>query len=105
MCCCDTWNALAFSLVLATTAIAQVKITIPAHRYKAHDEIHAKLENTDKKAVTFCVEFGQTLIEMPLPTPRLLYKATAVEGWFLEMPSRWAARTSLCSISAANNTA
>ena len=41
-------NALAFSLVLATTAIAQVKITIPAHRYKAHDEIHAKLENTDK---------------------------------------------------------
>jgi len=34
-----------------------------------------------------------------------LYTATAVEGWFLKMPSRWAARTSLCSISAANNTA
>jgi hypothetical protein len=33
------------------------------------------------------------------------YTATAVEGWFLKMPSRWAARTSLCSISAANNTA
>ena len=31
------------------------------------------------------------LIEMPLPTPWLLYKATAVEGWFLKMPSRWAA--------------
>jgi hypothetical protein len=43
-------------------------------------------------------------LEMLLPTPLLLYTATAVEGWFLKMPSRWVARTSPCSISAANDT-
>ena len=37
-------------------------------------------------------------LEMPLPTPRLLYTATALEGWFQKMPSRWAARVSLSSI-------
>jgi hypothetical protein len=38
-------------------------------------------------------------LEMPLPTPRLLYTANCVEGSFLKMPSRCAARVSLCSIS------
>jgi hypothetical protein len=33
--------------------------------------------------------------EVPPPTLRLLYNATPVEGWFLKMPMRWAARTSL----------
>jgi hypothetical protein len=52
--------ALGISLILATAAIAQVKITIPAQQYKAHDEIHAKIENAGNNAVTICVEFGQT---------------------------------------------
>jgi hypothetical protein len=52
--------ALGISLILATAAIAQVKITIPAQQYKAHDEIHAKIENAGGNAVTICVEFGQT---------------------------------------------
>jgi hypothetical protein len=48
------------SLILATAASAQVKITVPAQQYKAHDEIHAKVKNTGNNAVTICVEFGQT---------------------------------------------
>jgi len=52
--------ALGLSLILATAAIAQVKITVPPQRYKIHEEIHAKVENTSNNAVTFCVEFGQT---------------------------------------------
>ncbi len=51
---------LGFSQILATAAIAQVKITVPAQQYKVHDEIHAKVENSGNNAVTFCVEFGQT---------------------------------------------
>jgi hypothetical protein len=51
---------LGFSLMQATAAIAQVKITVPTQRYNAHDEIRAKVENTGNIAVTFCVEFGQT---------------------------------------------
>jgi hypothetical protein len=53
-------SALGLSLILATGAIAQVKITVPVQRYKVHEEIHTKVENTGDKAVTFCVEFGQT---------------------------------------------
>jgi hypothetical protein len=51
---------LGLSLILPTAAIAQVKITVPAQRYKVQEEIHAKVENTGSGAVTFCVEFGQT---------------------------------------------
>jgi hypothetical protein len=52
--------ALAFSLIVATGAIAQVKITFPAQRYKLHEQIRAKVENMGNNPVTFCVEFGQT---------------------------------------------
>jgi hypothetical protein len=51
---------LGFSLILATTVTAQIKIAVPAQQFKMHDEIHAKVENTGNNAVTFCVEFGQT---------------------------------------------
>jgi hypothetical protein len=51
---------LGLSQILATAAIAQVKIAVPAQQYKAHEGIHAKVENTGNNAVTFCVEFGQT---------------------------------------------
>jgi hypothetical protein len=51
---------LGFSVILATTASAQVRIIVPAPQFKVHDEIHAKVENTGSNAVTFCVEFGQT---------------------------------------------
>jgi hypothetical protein len=51
---------LAFSLIVATSAVAQVKITIPAQQYKVQEQIRAKAENVGNSAVTFCVEFGQT---------------------------------------------
>ncbi len=51
---------LGLSLILCTPAIAQVKITVSAQQYKVHEEIHARVENTGKGAITFCVEFGQT---------------------------------------------
>jgi hypothetical protein len=53
-------STIGLSLILATTVIAQVKIAVHAQRYKVHEEIHAKVENTGNNAVTFCVEFGQT---------------------------------------------
>ena len=36
---------LASSLIVATSANAQLKITLPAQRYKVHDQIRAKVEN------------------------------------------------------------
>jgi len=51
---------LAIYPLVATTAIAQVKISVPRKQYKVHEEIHAKIENTGNNAITFCVEFGQT---------------------------------------------
>ena len=47
-------------LILPTTAIAQVKITVPSQHYRVHQQIQAKVENTSTRPVTFCVEFGQT---------------------------------------------
>jgi len=48
------------ALILPTIAIAQVRINIPAQHHRAQEEIHAKIENTGGRPVTFCVEFGQT---------------------------------------------
>ena len=48
------------SLLLSNVSFAQVKITVPAQLYGPHEQIHAKVKNTGKSAVTLCVEFGQT---------------------------------------------
>jgi hypothetical protein len=53
-------SILGISLILAAAPVAQVKITAPAQRYKIHEQIRAKVENTGNDAVTFCIEFGQT---------------------------------------------
>ncbi len=53
-------SSLWFCLILTTAANAQVKITIPAQPYRVGEEIPAKVENTGRYEVTFCVEFGQT---------------------------------------------
>ena len=47
-------------LILPSVAIAQVKITVPAHQYKVQEKIPAKVENKGNGAITFCVEVGQT---------------------------------------------
>jgi hypothetical protein len=47
-------------LIQPTVAITQVKITVPAQRYKVQEKIPAKVENEGNGAVTFCVEAGQT---------------------------------------------
>jgi hypothetical protein len=48
------------SLTLPIAAFAQVKISISGQDFRLQDEIHAKVENKESRAVTFCVEFGQT---------------------------------------------
>jgi len=53
-------RALAFSLAITAGATAQVKISLPAQKYKAQEQIRAKVENMSDSAITFCVEFGQT---------------------------------------------
>jgi len=55
-----TLTVIGISLFLATAASAQVKIPLPATRYKLHEEIHATVENIGNNPVTLCVEFGQT---------------------------------------------
>jgi hypothetical protein len=47
-------------LILPVAAFGQVKISLSAQRHKVREEIHAKVENTGSRPVTFCVEFGQT---------------------------------------------
>lgn len=40
-------------------AVGQVRVTIPQPRYKQHDTIDVGVTNTSKRAVSFCVKFGQ----------------------------------------------
>ena len=49
--------SLGLFLFLATSCVAQVKITIPERRYGKRDEIHAKIENAGSRPVTFCSSF------------------------------------------------
>lgn len=51
------------SLVLSlcsVAAAAQVKINIQPKHQKKYETIHASVENTGRKPVTFCIEVGQT---------------------------------------------
>ena len=47
-------------LILPVAAFGQVKISLSAQRHKVQEEIHAKVENTGSRPVTFWLEFGQT---------------------------------------------
>lgn len=51
-----------FCLVLyafSSNAAAQVKIHVPQQHQKKYEKISASVENSGRKPVTFCVEFGQ----------------------------------------------
>jgi hypothetical protein len=50
---------LILTFLIPSRAVAQVRINVPAQRYKAQEEIHAKVENTGNRPVTFCVDVGQ----------------------------------------------
>jgi hypothetical protein len=52
--------SLGLSLILPGVAVAQVRIAASAQHYGLQEEIHARVENIGNRAVTFCVEFGQT---------------------------------------------
>jgi hypothetical protein len=52
--------SLGLSLFLPGVAVAQVRISASAQHYGLQEEIHARVENIGNRAVTFCVEFGQT---------------------------------------------
>jgi hypothetical protein len=52
--------SLGLSLFLPGVAVAQVRIAASAKPYGLQQEIHARVKNVGKRAVTFCVEFGQT---------------------------------------------
>jgi hypothetical protein len=47
-------------LILPVAAFGQVKISLSAQGHKVQEEIHAKVENTGSRPVTFSVELGQT---------------------------------------------
>jgi len=46
--------------LLSLTVAAQVKIDLPKQNKKKYETIHASIENTGSKPVTFCIEVGQT---------------------------------------------
>jgi hypothetical protein len=50
------WVLSLFSLAAA----AQLKINLPPQHQKRYEKIHASIENTGNKPVTFCIEVGQT---------------------------------------------
>jgi hypothetical protein len=52
--------SLGLSLFLPGIAVAQVRIAASARGLREGVQIHASVENIGKRAVTFCVEFGQT---------------------------------------------
>jgi hypothetical protein len=52
--------SLGFSIFLHGAAVAQVRIAASAQHDGLQEEIHARVENVGNRAVTFCVEFGQT---------------------------------------------
>jgi hypothetical protein len=52
--------SLGLCLFFPNISFAQVRITAFAKHYHLEQEIHGRVENTGKRAVTFCVEFGQT---------------------------------------------
>jgi hypothetical protein len=60
-------------LVTSGTAIAQVKVTLSAPRYKAQEQILATVENNNTGPITMCIEVGQTSPKSsgiePTPTP------------------------------------
>lgn len=56
-----------FPLVLVTPSIAQVKISVPEQRYKAREQIRAKVENTDSRPVTICIGFLGVIESSPSP--------------------------------------
>jgi hypothetical protein len=59
--------ALGFSLILTTTALAQVKIIVPGQHHNRQEEIHAKVENTGSRTATLCVGFAGISGSTPSP--------------------------------------
>jgi hypothetical protein len=51
--------ALVFLLVCGNAAGAQVRVTLAARQYKAHEQIHATVENIGTQPITICIEVGQ----------------------------------------------
>jgi hypothetical protein len=54
-------NLIGLALLAAATTAAdrRPQIRIPAARYAVHEQIRAKVENSNNTPVTYCVEFGQ----------------------------------------------
>lgn len=52
--------SLGFSLIAPIAAVAQVKISVSPLHSKSYLEIHAKVEDTGNRPITFCIEVGQT---------------------------------------------
>ena len=59
--------SLAYSLVLAITANAQVKISVSGLRHRRQEEIHATVQNTSRRPITLCVGFAGISGSTPSP--------------------------------------
>jgi hypothetical protein len=67
-------KTLALVLVTAGVSSAQVRVTLAARQYKAHEQIHAKLENPGTQPITICINVGQWSVNgngdiEPTPSP------------------------------------
>jgi hypothetical protein len=69
---------------------AQVKIHVPQEHQKKYESIRASVENTGKKPISFCIEFGQTSPKGEGQTEGCRHTTTASGAHSLSAPM-WAA--------------
>jgi hypothetical protein len=59
--------AFGLQMILATTGIAQVKISVPEQHYEVREQILTKLENLGSRPVTLCIRFLGLAESTPSP--------------------------------------
>ena len=57
------WSIALFLLAVPVLAKGQVRVTVPSAHFKVHERIVARIENTGKQPVSYCVEFGQSSVK------------------------------------------
>ena len=52
-------NVVLAALLLGGVAVAQLKLSIPSSRFAVDEKIEAKVANTSKTPISYCMEYGQ----------------------------------------------
>jgi hypothetical protein len=90
-CASSRWLlALLIAAACDVTAIAQVKVTLPSTHFSSEERIEARIVNSGRDALSFCVEVGQWSMHdgkvEATPTPFLVEKWTGKKWGILIGP-------------------